>query len=139
MSKRKSKSKKKGGHGFGPASLNGQKKRKSKRKKKSRFLSFLSNAWPALAFVTFWAVVPFYCGGENEWERRVNSPNPWTYDEATQVLGIVESKRNYSPNDSFECIWDTDIPFGESGARKERLTLGFDAHGLLISSKVEYY
>ena len=89
--------------------------------------------------VAFCAVGAFYCGTENEWERRVNSPDPYTYDQALQELGIVESKRIYGPNDSFECIWDTDIPLGESGASKERLTLGFDAHGFLISSKVEYH
>ena len=116
-----------------------KKKRKSKSKKKSTFLSFLSDVWPALGLVAFIAFVTGYCGAENEWERRVNSPNPWTYDEALQELGIVECKRNYGPNDSFECIWDTDIFLGEPGASKERLTLGFDAHGFLISSKVEYH
>ena len=117
-----------------------KKKRKSKSKKKSTFLSFLSDVWPALAMVAFIAFVTGYCGAENEWERRVNSPNPWTYDEALQELGIVESKRNYGPNDSFECIWEKELFLDDgSGSSKERLTLGFDAHGFLISSKVEYF
>ena len=129
MSKRKSKSKKKGGHGFGPASLNGQKKRKSKRKKKSRFLSFLSNAWPALALASFFVFSGYYCGIENVWERRINSSD-YTYDQALQELTLVESERIYGSNDSFECIWDD----GEMW-----LKLGFDAHGFLISSEVRFY
>ena len=116
-----------------------KKKRKSKSKKKSTFLSFLSDVWPALAMVAFIAFVTGYCGAENEWERRVNSPNPWTYDEALQELGIVESKRNYGPNDSFECIWEKELLSDGSGPSKEKLTLGFDAHGFLISSKVKHF
>ena len=127
MSKRKSKSKKKGGHGFGPASLNGQKKRKSKRKKKSRFLSFLSNAWPALAFVTFWAGIAIW--EFDTWENRINSSD-YTYDQALQELTLVESERIYGSNDSFECIWDD----GEM-----LLKLGFDAHGILISYEKIFY
>jgi len=99
-------------------------------KKKSPFLSFLSNVWPALALGGFLAVGVFYCGAENAWERRVNSPDSYTYDDALQELRFVESKRIYGSNDSFECIWDSD---------EMRLTLGFDAHGFLISSDVRYY
>jgi len=117
-----------------------KKKRKSKSKKKSTFLSFLSNVWPALTMVAFLAVGVFYCGAENEWERRVNSPDPYTYDDALQELGIVESKRIYGPNDSFECIWEKELFFDDgSGPSKEKLTLGFDAHGFLISSKVKHF
>ena len=117
-----------------------KKKRKSKSKKKSNFLSFLSDVWPALAMVAFCAVGAFYCGTENEWERRVNSPDPYTYDQALQELGIVESKRIYGPNDSFKCIWEKELFFDDgSGPSKEKLTLGFDAHGFLISSKVKHF